>query len=390
MSRSAKGVRRHGKGWSYRYSAVDPVTGKRVWREVGGFPTAKAAERARTETLSKINRGQYVEPNRQTVSAYFDGWLKAHRLTVRDTTASKYESLINNHIKPHLGAVPLQSLRAPDLEALYAGLLANGRRNGEGGLGVNTVAAIHALMKQALGDALARDLIGRNPADLAKAPSQQRPTHTTWTAQQARTFIERSTGHRLYPLFHLALTTALRRGEALGLWWSDIDLDAMRLHVRRQLVAASHHGRYAEPKTDRARRTIELDAGTVAVLRAHRSKQAQERLMAGPAWVDEGLVFCREDGSPLIPRSVTASFKRACTAAKVPVLTFHQQRHTHITLALSEGAMSVNVASQRAGHANVGITLSTYRHVMDGEQRAGADLFGALLANDQGGQSVGK
>jgi integrase len=179
-------------------------------------------------------------------------------------------------------------------------------------------------------------------------------------------------------LWLLIATTGMRRGEALGLTWRDVDLEAGRLSVTRTLLQVAGRVGHSTPKTDKGPRSIALDAGTVAVLKAHRKAQAAERLALGPAYVDTGLVFCREDGEPIKPDTVSQFFRRRQQQLKLPPLSPHGLRHTHASLALAAG-VNPKVVSERLGHASVAFTLDTYSHAMPSLQEDAAERVAALI-----------
>lgn len=181
------------------------------------------------------------------------------------------------------------------------------------------------------------------------------------------------------PLFTLMATTGLRRGEALGLRWSDVDLDAGRLAVRQTLLAINSHMEFGEPKTARSRRTVDLDAGTVAVLRAHRKAQLEERAGRGLGRLRAGtLVFTDEGGDQLHPNLVSKTFVKLILETELPAIRLHDLRHTHASLSLQAG-VHVKVVSERLGHSSVTITLDTYSHAIPGLQRDAAEKVAALI-----------
>ena len=167
---------------------------------------------------------------------------------------------------------------------------------------------------------------------------------------------------RLSALWSLAMYTGCRRGELLALGWSDLDFDRGTLTVRRNLVRVKDHApQFGSPKSERSRRTISLPSVAVAVLRAHKAHQAQERL-AARHWADNGLVFCTGVGTPLIRRNVTRDFKAALRRDGLPAtIRFHDLRHAHATLTLRAG-VPLKVASGRLGHGSVAITADLYQH----------------------------
>lgn len=226
---------------------------------------------------------------------------------------------------------------------------------------------LHAIVHKALDDALRWGLVARNVADAASPPSHsaaKAPPPATWSAAELRAFLESVAGTRLEPLWRVYATTGLRRSEGLRIRWPDVDLEAASLAVP---VSKSGRGRQ-----------VALDADTVTALRAHRKRQAAERLAWGPAYADGGYVFCREDGVAYSPDYVTRAFREAVKRAGLPRIRLHDLRHTWASLALAAG-VNPKVVSERLGHATVSFTLDTYSHVMPGLQEDAAAKVAALL-----------
>lgn len=332
-----------------------------------------------TDILSRLDQGTYVEPTKQTFSSYLDDWLAATKSTLRASTYATYASLVETQIKPRLGSLALQSITATRLNAMYADLLASGRRDGKGGLSPATVRYVHAVIRKALADAVRRNQLTRNVADAADAPRQTRPAIRTWSARELRAFLAHVEDDRLYAAYVVAGTTGMRRGEVLGLSWQDVDLDTARVSVVRSLtVVGGYKAEFSEPKTAHGRRMIALDPTTVAALREHRERQMLERALMGEAYEDDDLVFCREDGTPLHPDGFSDSFWRHVKAARLPRIRFHDLRHTHATLALAAG-VHPKVVSERLGHASITITLDTYSHAIPAMQETAAALVASLV-----------
>ena len=197
--------------------------------------------------------------------------------------------------------------------------------------------------------------------------------------EELRAFVESVQRDRLYAAWMLAATTGMRRGEILGLRWSDIDLKNMALSVRQIRTVANYQVVTLTPKTDKGARTISLDARTVAVLRAHRVSQMEERLLFGSGFQDEGdYVFRQEDGAPIHPERLSRLFKQHCRRAGLPPVRFHDIRHSYVTALLRQG-VPLKVVSQRVGHASPMVTLAIYQHVLPGDDRAAADVGAQLI-----------
>lgn len=271
------------------------------------------------------------------------------------------------------GGRRLQSLTPAMLNRLYGEL-------GEH-LAPRTIRGVHTVLRQALADAVAWQRLPRNPADRAKPPSlaslDEIPPRT-WSARQLDDFLEHVRGDRLYAAWRVLAMTGLRRGELLGLSWDAVDLDTGRLAITRTLIEGKGAPRFSEPKTKRGRRSVALDPTTVEVLREHRQRQLDERLDWGPAYRDHGLVFAREDGTPIWPRTFSRSFDHHVRDAGLPKVRLHDLRHTHATLALEAG-VHPKVVQERLGHSTIAITLDVYSHAIPGTEEDAAAKIAALL-----------
>jgi len=172
--------------------------------------------------------------------------------------------------------------------------------------------------------------------------------------------------------------TGMRRGEAIGLRWSDVDLEAGRLAVRRALIPCGRDVIVSEPKTIKGRRVIAIDPGTVEVLKAQATRQLDEQDEWDEAWIETGLVFTQENGAALDPETVSRHFRQAVKRSMLPTIRLHDLRHTHATLALQAG-IHPKVVSERLGHATISITLDTYSHAIPALQEEAAALIAGLV-----------
>jgi integrase len=251
------------------------------------------------------------------------------------------------------------------------------------GLAPRTVEKIHAVLHRALEMAVKWDYVPRNVADAVDKPSA--PKHDIRPPEPAELSrlhdIARDGNDRLLALWTLAVYSGCRQGELLGLAWTDLDLERATLSVRRGLTGVKGTvPRFGEPKSETSRRTISLPAEAVAVLRAHKVRQAEERLKADD-WADNGLAFSTRIGMPLMSRNVWRDFKSALVRAGLPTsVRFHDLRHAHATLMLRAG-VPLKVASGRLGHSGIGITANLYQHVgqdmdVDAAERAALAMRG--------------
>jgi integrase len=373
-------VHRRGVTWSFVVDVGrDQATGRRRQRTKGGFRTKREAEKALAELLRTLDEGTYVARDPQTLGEWLDRWLESMKPKIRESTWRDYRNGLRR-VKARLGHIQLQSLRPLDIEELYAGLLQEGRRYG-GGLAPKTVRNIHIALRRSLADAQRFGLVSRNVAALVRPPAPVRTELSTWRADDVRAFLAAVADDRLMPAYRLLASTGMRRGEVLGVRWSDVDLAKARLTVNRSLTVVDRALVWSSPKTPRSRRTLSLDPETVAVLRAHRARQAKEKLAAGAAWIDDELVFCSELGEPLHPDRFTRTFSAAVRRSGLRPIRLHDLRHTWATLALQAG-VHPKVVSERLGHATTSITLDIYSHVQPELDAQAATTVAQLFAAD--------
>ncbi|MDQ3342192.1 MAG: site-specific integrase [Actinomycetota bacterium] len=379
------GIVKRGSKWAYKLElSRDPVTGERRQQWVSGFRTRKEAEADRDEARANVRKGTYVMPARVTVAAYLGQWLDGIR--VKPTTLAGYRQSARVYAIPRIGGIPLQALTAEHLDGLYRELERSGKRDGTG-LAPKSVRHVHTMIHKALRDATERGHVLRNVADLANPPTQKQARSSAarervWTGAQLQAFLAHVATDRLVAAWHLFATTGLRRAELLGLRWTDVDLDGARLTVAQTVTLAAGQPVWSyTAKTDAGERSIALDPATVAVLRGHRARQLEERMMMGPAWVDDAhgpLVFAQPDGAGVNPEALSRRFQRLARASQLPPVDVHGLRHSYATAALRAG-VSPEVLSKRLGHADVAITLSIYAHVRPGDDAHAAELAAAAI-----------
>ncbi len=342
-----------------------------------GYKTRREAQAALDSLKADHVRGGFVEPAKVTVAEYLEEWLQLQAAAgLRPSTLNSYRRNIRLHVAPAIGAGRLQGLTATDLDRLYRQLLAAGRRDGKGGLAPRTVRYVHTILRKAFVDAVRKSLLTRNPADASDPPSAKASKArdmAIWTPAELRAFLDAVAGHQLHPLLRTASMTGMRRGELLGLRWEDIDFERALITVKLQLADIDPESRpiLAPPKTERGRRTIDLDQVTCDVLRPRRRIQLEEQLAFGPAYRNHGLVFTRPDGAPLVGDDVSKAFIRMARRAGLPRIRFHDLRHSHASHLFAAGA-DVKSVSARLGHASASFTLDVYGHLIPGQQAQAA------------------
>lgn len=355
----------------------DPATGKRRQKRVTAR-TKREVESKVAELIQKTHIG-FVDAGRVTVHQFLADWMPAAETTLRASTARRYADAIRLHIEPQLGNIRLSKLAPGDLQSLYTNRLA-------AGLSPTTVHHLHAILHRALDQAVKWGYVMRNVADAVDPPRRNRPEMRCWSSEEVTRVLRAAEGDEYEALWHLALTTGMRRGELLGLRWSDVDLDAGSLSVARTLSRGKTSRLEAgEPKTQAGRRRVALPASTVARLRRHQTRQKAVWLEVGPAYADRNLVFATVNGTPIHPNTLARAFGRLITKAAVPRIRFHDLRHTSATVLLARGEHP-KVVQERLGHASIRETLDRYSHVSKDMQQRAAAHFDSLL--EEGGDEA--
>ncbi len=369
------GIILRGDTYSYVVRECDPQTGRTKPRWVGGFSTKKAARAARDTARNAVNRGTYVAPQNLTVGNWLDTWITGHSVELKPSTLKSYQGNITRYLKPAIGRERLQSLSPSRLSVVFKDLYEHGGKEG-GALSPRTVEFARAVLRRAMQDAVMDRIIEVNPVVGTKRPRVIKPRHTTWTGAQLQNFLDTlPTEDRWTPLWTLAASTGMRRGELLALRWAQVDLDGGVIAVERSITQIHREPIYVAPK-NHERRDVNIDSRTIASLRVWRKAQMGERLAWGAAYRgSDGLVFTWEDGRPVLPDYVTKMFSAlTATTRGVPRLKLHELRHSHATILLRAG-VPVHIVAKRLGHKDASVTLNVYADSIPADDGRAVDVF---------------
>ncbi len=360
---------------------IDPTTGKRKQQWITVRGTKKEAESKLAELLHQLDNGIFVKPGKTTVAEYLRKWLEDYcRANLAPRTTEGYESIVRCHLIPSLGKIPLTQLKPEHVQSLYSKRLS-------AGLSHRTIRYIHATLHKALQTAVKLGMLVRNPSDAVEPPKVQHHEMHTMNESDIHIFLEFTKSTPYYTLFYLALFTGMRRSELLALRWSDVDLILCQLSVTRTLHQLQDGSRvFGQPKTTKGRRLISLSPSTTIVLREYREQQEKLRQSIGSTLTDNDLVFCHEDGRPLLPNSVSHAWTKLANRAGLKGIRLHDARHTHASLMLKQG-IHPKIVQERLGHASIQITLDTYSHVAPGLQQAAANRFDDIVLTKHPGYS---
>ena len=360
------------------YMGVDAETGKKRYHSETVKGAKYQAQRRLTELLHQMDTGTFVEPSKLTVGEYLRQWLRDYAEThVRQRTLEGYRGNISRYILPAIGNIALDKLSARHIQEMEAGLLRDGGVESKG-LSPRTVLHIHRVFSEALRHAVRLGTLHRNVAEAVEPPRAQRYRSKTLGWDDVHRFLDQVDSPLHHTLIILDLQTGLRRSEILGLRWTDVDFQEGTISVNRSLVSLPSGGVILTPTKTGKGRMVPVPREALLALRAHR-----DRVEAGAqsgnyrlSYEAENLVFCREDGSPLRPDSITHAFARFAKKAGMKGLRLHDLRHTHASLLMAQG-VHLKVVSERMGHSAIGITGDLYSHVLPTVQLEAVERFGA-------------
>lgn len=351
-------IKKRGKAsYRVRVDAPPDVSGcrRQVSETVHG--TKKDAEKRLAEMVVEIGSGKYTAHTNLTVADVVQTWLKKYRKGHADSTYDTAESLLRVHVTEKHGFLPVGKLTPIQVDAIMVGMLDAGDKP-------RTVRYVHWLLKNILEEAFQQNTIPYNPAVRVKPPRDVSREVPPLTDEQVDAVFREVRKTRLVGAFTVALGTGLRRGEILGLKWSDIDFEVRVLYVRRSYSKSGGHGTFTDGKTNNSRRTIPMTETVMAALREQKARQEVEKTKAGARWKEHDLVFPTKWGTPVHPDNLAKEYLHpALQRAGLTGIRLHQFRHTFATWCISKG-IDIKKVSIFLGHYDVAFTYKKYHHVM--------------------------
>ena len=360
--------------WEARFSYEDTATGKT--KRLSSYGKTKAEARAKMKTKrDRIDAGQPAKDANMLLGDFVGLWV-ATTLDASDrkaTTKATYSNLARSHLQGDgIGAVPLDRLRATDVEALI--LKMRGKD-----LSASTIRQTFSILRAVLDAAVRDEYLARNVAALVKRPAVARTEARALSRDETQALLAELEGSRYEPVMRLLVNTGLRRGEGLALRWADVDLAENVLRVRGTLARVGGTLTITEPKTATSRRAVAMTASVIELLKRHREAQDAERVHAEALWVETGLVFTTETGQAMDPRNALRALSTAATRAGLDGIGVHTLRHTAASLMLA-AKVPLKEVSVMLGHSSVAITGDIYGHVTPAGQQTAADVLAAALA----------
>ncbi|MET4669118.1 site-specific integrase [Streptomyces sp. PvR018] len=321
-----------------------------------------------TEAKAKNDQGIPAATKSWRLSDYLDYWLtEVVKPNLRPTTYERYETAVRLYLKPGIGGQALTRLTVPIVQTFLNHHLTSG-------MSVRSVQILREILRSALTRAHEEELVSRNVARLVKLPKWERDDVHPWTVKEAKAFLKAARSDPLYPAFVLLIYYGLRRGEVLGLRWSDIDFENSIIRIRQQVQRVGGVLLQGPVKTRAGRRDLPMLKFSRQVLIAQQQVRSESN----------SLVFATRNGQPIEPRNFVRSFQRVCEAHDIRRITVHQVRHTTATL-LKDLGVPARDAQSVLGHSDIAVTQRIYQHTdMTGRRKALTQVETALRATAAG------
>jgi integrase len=369
------------------------VNGKRKRVSVYGQTRREVQDKLRESQSEFEAHGRVLEKN-VTLSKWLDHWvnnvlpLRVASGTLAQSTFANYVDCVERHLKTGLGQIRLTKLSPTDIDAFLAYKRKQHSNRGKP-YSSNSLRLMRSTLRKALTDAQRAQLVVPNVAALSEPVRVEKQAQGYLTENQARALLAQVRGDRFEVLYILFLSTGMRRGEALGLSWSEVDLDKRTLLVRRaikRVQTKSETGprtvlELGPTKTRSSVRTVLVPKSCVDALKKHRARQAAERL-ASHDWHESELVFTTSNGSPIDPANFAKWLSKHCIAAGIGHRSPHKLRHSTVTLLLAQG-IPIHEVSELMGHSSLSVTKDVYGHLTTERRHAAAEAMERILAGNE-------
>lgn len=365
--------------WAIVIDARD-AAGKRKRRWFTFHGGKRGAQRKCAELIAQTAGGAAVSPERMTVQQYLENWLEHKHPLVSPKTHERYVQLARGNLIPTIGATLIAKVTPMQISVAYATMMSNG-------LAPYTVGHVHRLLSQAFKNAVRWRMLLTNPCDDVSRPRVERREMRVWNTQTMAAALDAAHGWRCHIPIVLASLCGMRLGEIAALRWRHVDLDRGLIAVVEAVEQTRSGGVRVKPPKSGKGRSVTLPALAVTELRAWRTQQAEEFLRLGIRPNEDTRVVTRKDGLPVQPNSIYHLWTNFLATTGLPRIRFHDLRHSHATVLLASG-VHPKVASERLGHARVGITLDVYSHVIGNMQDGAAAAIDAVFTEANGSKAV--
>lgn len=351
----------------------DELTGKRIRAYKNVKSSKKEARSVMHRMITEMEQGIIAKKTNKNVGQWMDEWLSSYMPNIEETTRIGYKTKIRCYIKPAIGDILIQSLRAEHVQRMINDMIAKG-------LSPKNIRDTYNNINAAMKLAVKIRLVPYNPCEGVSLPKRKKYKADVYTPEMMNKLLDTTKGTDMYIPLLILTTVGLRRGELLALRWEDIDFDNNILRVRRNMVHGENGYIIKAPKSEAGIRDIHLGDDVIKELAEAKEEYMCDMEAYGPGFQDLGFIVHQNDGSPLHPDSITRKWIRFLDRNNLPRIRLHDLRHSNAT-ALIQAGVNPRVVQQRLGHSDVNITLNTYTHVLPEMDKDAASKLDSLILN---------
>jgi len=363
----------------------NPANGKRIQYRRRGFKSKREAQIELAKLQLKVNEKKEVTSSKMPFYKYIEQWFNAKKIKLKPSTIQNYEQQIKSNIVPYIGEICMEAFNESILQN-YIQTLYNVRK-----LSPATIRATYGIVAEVLYKASQKGILNKSMLDDISLPRIPRK-YRVWTAKEIEILLDAPSRvlnlTRHFIGFTIAVQTGMRMSEVLGLRWSDIDFKEQRILIRQTLSKIDVEGSFGfvdEGKTDAAIRIVYVPEALLRSLKAHREQIYRERVVLKDKYLQNDLVVCTKSGNWVHPNNFRRAFRITIELLDLPIIRFHDLRHTHATFLLAN-KVNPKIIQERLGHKNISVTLNTYRHILQSMQLEAAGKFDQLFdSSDQNG-----
>ncbi|MBQ3178945.1 MAG: tyrosine-type recombinase/integrase [Clostridia bacterium] len=368
------------KGTSYQLTieaGVDPITGERIRQYKTFKGTRKQAEKELSRLIQEMENGTCVtQASPVSLTNWMKQWLELYCINIEGTTRHNYDVIIRNHIEPfHIGKLPLKSLRNTHIQEWVNALV-------DMNLRAKTIRNSFICLKSALSKAVTLKMISYNPCEGTTLPKVEAYEASIYDQATMNRALQCAAGTEWYFILLLEISTGVRRGELAAVRWQDIDFETNIMHIHRNRVPIDGVIVEKQPKSRAGIRDIYLGDKLMEVVKQEYARYQSDKELMGDKFYDDGFVIRRKNGEPYDPMWLTYYWKKFQKDHDLPIIRFHDLRHSHTT-ALIESGVDIKTVQKRLGHSNVNTTLTVYAHVTKKSSKEAADKVDKMFFSEE-------
>lgn len=347
-------------------------SGKYKQRWLSGYNKKSEAQKALPSLLAEYENGLYVDAEHVSLKEYLS--IYANDYCKPNLSRNSYDKVITaeKKISPYIGNLKLQKIKPIHIQSML------NQWNTEGSLKASSIQTYLRVLHAALEQAIKWQMISNNPCSAVSGPKIQRRSLNILTNDQVHELLEEAKKTPIHPVIMLGLLCGMRRGEILGLQWSNVDLSEGRIFIEHALVKAGNEIIFKETKTSTGKRSIDISGKLIQYLKSLKIKQKEDILRIGSDYKHNDYVCKHEDGTPFRPDFIPFKFNEILTNAELPKLRFQDLRHTHASMLLLAGE-NPKVIQERLGHSSIKVTLDTYSHLVPSMQKSAAERMESMI-----------